>query len=47
MILKILLIIMFVILLSMAVFCLYVLAKIGEIATDMEEQMDLERKLRK
>lgn len=43
---KILLVIMFIILVLIAVFCLWVLAKIGSIATNMEEQMEIERKLR-
>ena len=44
---KIFLIILFVILVLIASFCLWVLAKIGSIATNMEEQMEIERKLRK
>jgi len=47
MIVKIVLVIVFVILMSLANFCLWVLCKSGSIATDMEEQMEIERKLRK
>ena len=44
---KIFLIIAFVILVPSAIFLLWVVAKIGAVATDMEEQMEIERKLRK
>ncbi len=44
--LKVLLIVMFVILVFIAAFCLWVLTKISSLATDMEEQIEIERKLR-
>ena len=43
---KILLVISFVLLVIILVFCLWVLAKISGLAIDMEEQMEIERKLR-
>lgn len=44
---KIVLVIVFVILVLITIFCIWVLAKIGSVATNMEEQMEIERKLRK
>lgn len=44
---KIVLVVFFVIMVFVAVFCLWVLAKMGSLATDKEEQMEIERKLRK
>jgi cell division protein FtsX len=44
---KVVLVIVFVILLLLANFCLWVLAKISSRASEMEEQMEIERKLRK
>lgn len=43
---KIFLIIAFVVLVPTAVFCLWVLCKVAANSTDMEEQMEIERKLR-
>lgn len=43
---KILLIIAFVILVPIAIFCLWVLCKMAANSTDMEEQLEIERKLR-
>lgn len=43
---KIVLVIVFVILVLITIFCIWVLAKISSIATDREEQMEIERKLR-
>ena len=43
---KILLIIMFVMLVPMAIFCLWVLCKVASNSSNMEEQMEIERKLR-
>ena len=40
------LIILFVILVIIGAFCMWVIAKIGSIATNKEEQMEIERKLR-
>ena len=44
---NIFLIIIFVILVPIAVFCLWVLMRVSGLATDKEEQMEIERKLRK
>lgn len=44
---KIFLIIFFIIVVFVGLFCLWVLAKISGMATDKEEQMEIERKLRK
>ena len=44
---KIFLIIFFIIVVFVGLFCLWVLAKISSMATDKEEQMEIERKLRK
>ena len=44
---KVFLVVFFTFLVLMGVFCLWVLAKASSIATDKEEQMELERKLRK
>lgn len=44
---KIFLIIAFIILMPVAMFCLWVLAKISSRANEMEEQMEIERKLKK
>lgn len=44
---KIFLIILFVILVPIAAFCLWVFCKVAGNSNDMEEQMELERKLRK
>ena len=43
---KILLIIMFVILVPIALFCLWVLCKVAANSSNMEEQIEIERKLR-
>ena len=43
---KIFLIIAFVILVPTAAFCLWVLCKVAANSTNMEEQMEIERKLR-
>ena len=43
---KIFLIIFFTISFLLGMFCLWVLAKISGMATDKEEQMEIERKLR-
>lgn len=47
MIVKIILVIVFTILMLLVHFCLWVLCKSGSIASDMEEQREIERKLRK
>ena len=44
---KIFLIIFFIILFLIGMFCLWVLAKISGMTADKEEQMEIERKLRK
>lgn len=44
---KIFLVILFTILVFIGLFCLWVLAQISSMATDKEEQMEIERKLRK
>lgn len=44
---EIFLIIFFIILVFIGGFCLWVIAKMGSLATDKEEQMEIERKLRK
>lgn len=44
---KIFLVIFFITLILVGVFCLWVIAKMGSLATDKEEQMEIERKLRK
>lgn len=44
---KILLVILFTILVFTGLFCLWVLAQISSMTTDKEEQMEIERKLRK
>jgi hypothetical protein len=44
---KIFLIIAFVVLVPTTIFCFWVLVKIGSITTNKEEQMEIERKLRK
>lgn len=44
---KILLVIAFIILVLIGVFCIWVLAKISGLTTNKEEQMEIERKLRK
>ena len=43
---NIFLIILFVILVPVAVFCLWVLCKVASNSTNIEEQMEIERKLR-
>lgn len=43
---KIFLIIFFIILVFIGIFCLWAVAKISGITTNMEEQMEIERKLR-
>ena len=43
---NIFLIILFVILVPIAIFCLWVLCKVASNSTNMEEQMEIERKLR-
>lgn len=43
---KIFLIIFFIILVFIGGFCLWVIAKMGSLATNKEEQMEIERKLR-
>ena len=43
---KILLVILFILLVPTAVFCLWVLMRVSGMATDKEEQMEIERKLR-
>lgn len=43
---KTFLIIFFVIIVLVGMFCIWVLARIGSIATNKEEQMEIERKLK-
>lgn len=43
---KIFLIIMFIILMFIGFFCIWVICKIAGVSTNMEEQMEIERKLR-
>ena len=44
---KVLLVIIFTILVPITTFCLWVLMRVSGMTTDKEEQMEIERKLRK